>query len=431
MTAQTVGDTTNKSQKPSNMRWWICGLLLVAMAINYVHRQTIGILKPELMADFKIDERGYADLVFWFQVAYAIGYVSFGGIIDRVGSRIGYAVAFTVWCIAHMFTGLATNVFQLTMARFALGIGESSSFPASIKSIALWFPQKERAQAVGIFNAGAAIGAIIAPMLVPIITLMWGWRSSFLVTGAVALIWVVFWLRIYKNPRDHKAVNEAEITLIESDPADNIKQIPWTKLLFTKETWAYALGKFLIDPVWWFYLFWLPGFLRKEHNVSVLEFGPMLVVIYLISDIGSVGGGWLSSQFIKSGMSVNMARKITLLIAALCVLPVLLVDGEKDVWMAVIYLGIATAAHQAFSANLYTLPSDTFPRAAVGSVIGIGGAVGAIGGMIFSKVAGEVLETTHSYYFLFLIAGGAYLAALLVIHFLSPKLARVTKFDEA
>lgn len=427
-----MSDAVNRveSEKPSSMRWWICALLLVAMAINYVHRQTIGILKPELMGEFGLDENGYADIVFWFQVAYAIGYVSFGGIIDKIGARIGYAIAFVAWTIAHMFTGLATTVMQLTVARFALGIGEASSFPASLKAIAQWFPQKERAQAAGIFNAGAAIGAIIAPIIVPLLTAAYGWRSAFVVTGALSLVWVILWWKVFKQPRDHGRVNAAELALIESDPADKTDKISWVKLLFIKETWAYALGKFLIDPVWWFYLFWLPGFLRKEHNLSVTEFAPYLIVIYLISDVGSVGGGWLSSQFIKKGMSVNKARKFTLLISALCVLPVLLVNGESNTWLAVLYLGIATAAHQAFSANLYTIPSDTVPRAAVASVIGIGGMVGAVGGMIFTKVVGHVLQATGSYYFLFGIAGIAYLLALGVIHLLSPKLERTKVFDQ-
>lgn len=424
-----MSDPKPLAQKASNIRWWICGLLLVAMAINYVHRQTIGILKPEMMTEFSLDENGFADIVFWFQVAYAIGYVSFGGIIDRVGARIGYAVAFVGWTVAHIFTGFATNVTQLIVARFALGIGESSSFPASLKAIAQWFPQKERAQAAGIFNAGAAIGAIIAPAVVPLLTAAYGWRSAFVVTGALSLVWVIMWMKVFRAPQEHKSVNAEELQLIESDPAEKTDKVPWVKLLFIKETWAYALGKFLIDPVWWFYLFWLPGFLRKEHNLSVTEFAPYLIVIYLISDVGSVGGGWLSSSLIKRGVSVNNARKITLLVASLLVLPVLLVSGESNPWMAVLYLGIATAAHQAFSANLYTIPSDTFPKAAVASVIGIGGMVGAVGGMIFTKVVGHVLEETGSYYFLFGIAAVAYLAALGVIHLLSPKLERTKHFE--
>lgn len=430
--AATDSSLIGKSQepKPSNMRWWICGLLLTAMVINYVHRQTIGVLKPELQAAFGLDEIGYADVVFWFQAAYALGYVSFGRIIDKVGERIGYAVAFTLWTISHIATGLVGSATQLIMARFALGIGESSSFPASLRTIAEWFPKKERALAAGIFNAGAAIGAIVAPLVVPILTLAYGWRSAFVVTGVVSFIWLFAWLKLYKRPQEHKGVNQAEMALIRSDPDDPVKPVSWFKLLFAKETWAYAIGKFLIDPIWWFYLFWLPGFIRDEYHMDLKTFGPPLIAIYLISDVGSVGGGWLSSRLIKTGMSINWARKITLLICALCVLPIFLVDGQKDIWVVVLLIGIATAAHQAFSANLYTLPSDLFPRSAVGSVIGIGGMVGAIGGMLFAKYVGYILDATGSYKTLFYIAGSVYLLAVLLIHIISPKYEPNKKFSD-
>jgi ACS family hexuronate transporter-like MFS transporter len=423
---------TKELQKASNYRWAICFLLLAAMAINYIHRQTLGLLKNDLQGVFHWDENGYANVVFWFQAAYAVGYVSFGRIIDKIGAKAGYTIAFTLWVVAHTFTGFATNILQFTLARVALGLGESGSFPASLKAIAEWFPQKERAAAAGVFNAGSNIGAIIAPLVVPLLTLSFGWQSAFYVTGAASFIWLIVWQLVYRHPTEHPKVNEAELAIIQSDPPDTSKPIPWAKLLGYKETWAYAISKFLIDPIWWFYLFWLPDFLSKTYqmdlkssSVAWFAIGLPLVVIYLISDVGSVVGGFVSSNLIKRGVSVNWARKITLLIFALCVLPIFFVTQVGNMWAAVLIIGIATAAHQAFSANIYTLPSDTFPKAAVASVIGIGGTVGAIGGMIFSKTVGAILQATGSYHILFIIAGSVYLLAVVFVHILSPRLAKV------
>ncbi len=417
------------SEKMSNYRWVICGLLLAAMSINYIHRQTLGLLKSDLQHVFHWDENGYANVVFWFQAAYAIGYASFGRIIDKIGAKAGYAIAFLIWTVSHTITGLTSTLMQFTIARFTLGLGEAGSFPASLKAIAEWFPQKERALAAGIFNAGSNIGAIVAPLVVPLLTLSFGWQSAFYVTGLGSMLWLLVWLGIYRHPAQHPKVNSKELALINSDPADTVENIPWAKLLFVKETWAYALSKFLIDPIWWFYLFWLPDFLSKNYqfdikssSVAWFAIGLPLVVIYLISDVGSVVGGWVSSYFIKSGYSVNKARKLTLLIFALCVLPIFFVTQVGNLWGAVIIIGIATAAHQAFSANIYTLPSDTFPRAAVASVIGIGGMVGAIGGMIFAKTVGAILQATGSYHVLFIIAGSVYLLSVAIVHILSPKL---------
>ena len=416
--------TKATSFKPGNYRWVICGLLFVAMVINYTHRQTIGLLKDNLSAEFHLDENGYADLVVWFQVAYAIGYINFGAVLDRIGARTGYAIAFVLWNVSHMAAGFTTNLMQFTVSRLGLGLGESGSFPSSLKAISEWFPQRERALAAGIFNAGSNVGAIIAPSVVPVITAMWGWRAAFFVTGAVGLLWVVAWLAMYRKPQAHPKVNAAELALIQSDAPDPVTPVPWLKLLGTKETWAYAIAKFLIDPIWWFYLFWLPDFLKKTYQLDLKTFGPPLIAIYLLSDVGSITGGWMSSMLIKAKVSVNWARKITLFVFALMVLPVFLVDGVKDVWTAVIYIGIAAAAHQGFSANVYTLPSDLFPRSAVGSVIGIGGAIGAIGGIIYSKSVGMILQTTGSYKILFIIAGSVYFLALLAVHILSPRLKR-------
>ncbi|KQN37422.1 hexuronate transporter [Sphingomonas sp. Leaf407] len=406
-------------------RWGIVGLLFMATCINYVDRQMIGVLKPTLSKDLRWTETDFANVIFFFQFAYAIGYIGFGRIVDVIGARMGYAVAFVIWQIAHMAHGGAYSVTQFAMARFGLGLGESGNFPAGIKAVTEWFPAKERAFAIGVFNAGANVGAIITPMAVPLLTVAYGWRMAFVVTGVVSLVWLALWLIFYRSPRDHKKLSSGELAWIEQDPADPVKPIAWKRLVTKRETWAYALGKFCIDPIWWFFLFWLPGYLGDRYDLDLLSFGPPLVAIYLLSDLGSVAGGWLSSRLIARGRTVNFARKTTMLVCAFAVLPVLFAQSIDNLWVAVLVIGIATAAHQAFSANLYTLPSDLFPRAAVGSVVGIGGTVGAIGGMMMAKYAGYVLDGIGSYAPLFFVAGSAYFVALLAVHLLSPRLARV------
>jgi ACS family hexuronate transporter-like MFS transporter len=315
--------------------------------------------------------------------------------------------------------------------RFTLGLGESGSFPASLKSVSEWFPQKERALAVGVFNAGANAGAIITPLVVPAITLAWGWRAAFVATGAVTLVWLIAWLTIYRIPAAHKKVSATELDFIGSsdEPATATSRaaVSWLKLLKLKETWAYALGKFLTDPIWWLYLFWLPDFLSKRHGLNLKSFGPPLVAIYLLSDIGSVTGGWGSSRLMKTGRTANAARKITMLICAVAVVPIIFAQFVSQLWVAVAIIGLAAAAHQGWSANLMTLPSDMFPRAAVGSVVGIGGMAGAVGGMFMSKYNGYILGVFGSYQPIFALAGGAYIVAIVAIHFLSPKLKRVTE----
>jgi ACS family hexuronate transporter-like MFS transporter len=411
-------------------RWMICALLFAATAINYIDRQTIGVLKPTLQAELKWTETSYADIVFWFQAAYAIGYLGFGPIIDRIGARAGYAVAFTVWTLAHIGHGFVHSITQFALVRFTLGLGESGSFPSSLKAVSEWFPQKERALAVGIFNAGSNVGAIITPLVVPAITLAWGWRVAFIVTGAATFVWLIAWLLMYRSPGAHPKLSAAELTYIRS--GEDVKpqasvSVSWPKLLRVRETWAYALGKFLTDPIWWLYLFWLPDFLSKRYNLDLKSFGPPLVAIYLLSDIGSVVGGWGSSRLMKAGRSANAARKITMLICAVAVTPIVFAQFVDQLWMAVAIIGLATAAHQAWSANLMTLPSDMFPRVAVGSVVGIGGMAGAVGGMLMSKYNGYILDVFGSYQPIFALAAGAYIVGIAVIHFFSPKLTRVTE----
>ncbi|WP_380787851.1 MFS transporter [Sphingomonas sp. R86521] len=427
MATMDMPEVAGAAGRVGRYRWVICSLLFAATALNYVDRQMIGVLKPTISADLGWDETTYADVIFWFQAAYAIGYLSFGKIVDVLGARIGYSVAFVIWTLGHTLCGFAGNAFQFSAARALLGIGESGNFPAGIKAVSEWFPARERALATGVFNAGANIGAIITPLVVPfiVVTMGLGWRMAFVITGAFSLIWLVFWIAMYRRPRESTKVSAAELAFIESDPADPAEKIGWLKLLGYRETWAFALGKFLIDPIWWLFLFWTPDFLAKTYHLDLKSFGPPLVAIYLISDIGSVAGGWSSSKLMRRGYSANFARKIVMLVCAFLVMPIFFAQYVDNLWLAVGIVGLATAAHQAFSANLYTIPSDMFPRGAVGSVVGIGGTVGAIGGMMMAKFTGYVLQTTGSYTLIFAVAGSTYLIAIAVVHLLSPKLARV------
>lgn len=419
------------TERAGRYRWAIVALLFAATAINYIDRQMIGVLKPVLQADLGWTESQYADIVFWFQAAYALGFLFVGRFMDTVGARFGYAVAFTLWTAAHIAHGLVRGVTGFAMARFALGIGESGNFPAGLKAVAEWFPQRERALAVGIFNAGANVGAIVTPLLVPAITLAYGWRMAFIATGAFSLVWIVAWLAIYRAPEQHKRVSPAELALIRSDPPQpETARMPWAKLFTVRETWAYAVPKFLTDPIWWMFLFWLPDFLGKRYDLDLKSFGPPLVVIYVLSDAGSILGGWVSSRLLKAGFSVNASRKLTMLGCAIAVLPIVTVQYIDSLWPAVLLIGLATAGHQAWSANLLTLPSDLFPRTAVGSVVGIGGAAGAIGGMLIAKFVGYVLDLSNSYAPIFAVAGGAYLLALASLHLISPKLKPASAFDE-
>ncbi|RAK56899.1 MFS transporter [Phenylobacterium deserti] len=406
-------------------RWVIVTLLFAAMVVNYVDRQTIGLLKSDLSRDFGWSENDYANLVFWFQAAYAVSYLIFGRVVDRIGARWGFGIAFLIWQVAHIAHAGARSLGGFMIARVALGIGEGGAFPAGIKAVAEWFPKKERAFATGLFNAGTNIGAIVTPLVVPAVVLAWGWQMAFIVTGIAGLVWLPIWLLVYRRPQEHKRVGAAELAHIQSDPPDVVEKVAWTVVIRKRETWAFALGKFLIDPIWWMFLFWLPDFLGKRHGLDLKTFGPPLIAIYLLSDVGSVAGGWLSSKFMHMGWSINRARKTTMLICALLAVPVAFAAYANNLWLAVLIIGVATAAHQGFSANLYTLPGDVFPRSAVGSVIGIGGMLGAIGGMAMSKYAGYVLEQIGTYTPIFIVAGSAYLVALLVVHLLTPKMEPV------
>ena len=420
------------SERIGRYRWVVVTLLFIAMVINYVDRQAIGVLKPTLMEEFTWSETDYANILFWFQCAYAGSYLLWGRLVDRIGARWGLGIAFMIWQVAFIFHAGIRSLNTAIAARVFLGIGEGGGFPASIKAVTEWFPKKERAFAVGLFNAGTNIGAILTPLLVPLIASVWfgtrdnpNWEMAIIILGAAGLIWLPIWFLMYKEPRKHPKVQPAELAWIEQDAPDPVAKVAWSKLLTKRETWAFSLGKFIIDPIWWFFLFWLPGFLGDQYGLDLLSFGPPLVAIYLLSDVGSVGGGWLSGRFMKSGMSINKARKLTMLICALCAVPVMFAANADNLWVAVLIIGLATAAHQGFSATLYALPGDVFPRSAVGSVIGIGGMLGGIGGMVFSKYAGYVLDQIGSYVPLFIVAGSAYLVALLVVHLLTPKMEPV------
>jgi ACS family hexuronate transporter-like MFS transporter len=326
------------------------------------------------------------------------------------------------WSLASMGHALGSSFTSFVVARSALGFGESGVFPASIKTVAEWFPKKERALATGIFNAGTNIGAIITPLVVPWITIQWGWRWAFIATGALGFVWLVFWMLLYRDPEKHPRLSKRELEYIRSDPQEPMAKIKWARLIPHRQTWAFVVGKFMVDPIWWFYLFWVPDFLRRKHGLALMKIGVPIMVIYVIADVGSVAGGWLSSWMIQRGKSVNRARKTTMLICALCVVPIVFAYRMESMWGAVLLIGLAAAAHQGFSANLFTLTSDTFPAQAVGSVVGMGGMAGAIGGMLIAKIVGYTLQWTGSYMIPFLMAGVAYLLALAAIQLLVPRL---------
>lgn len=407
-------------------RWIICALLFFATTINYVDRQVIGILAPTLGKEIGWSEKQYANIVTAFQFAYAIGMLLSGPIIDKLGTRLGYALMLFIWSLAGAWHGLMRSVSGFMAARFALGLGEAGNFPAAIKTVAEWFPRKERALATGLFNAGTNVGAIVAPLAVPWITLHMGWPWAFYLTGFIGLVWLMFWLPMYHRPQEHPKISKVELDYILSDPPDPAARIPWLRLLPHRQTWAFVAGKFLPDAVWWFYLYWAPKFLYTRFGVDLKHVGLPLVAIYLIADIGSVGGGWMSSHLIKRGWSVNAARKLTMLLCALCIVPVTFAPLATNLWVAVLLISLAAAAHQGWSANIFTFASDMFPRHAVGSVVGIGGFSGAVGGLILSQIIGTILQLTGGNYVpIFIIAACIYLSAILIIHLLAPQMKPV------
>jgi ACS family hexuronate transporter-like MFS transporter len=407
---------TGEAKPPSTgaMRWAIALLLFFAMTLNYFDRQMIAVLKPLLSHEFRWTEVDYANIVTAFQGAYAASYFLLGRFVDRFGAKAGFAVAFAIWSVAQIAHGYARSLGGFMAARVLLGLGEGGSYPAGLTAIARWFPQSERAFATGIFNAGVNIGAIATPLIVPALVFGFGWRSAFIVTGIASLVWLAGWLFLYRTPR---------VATKEQEPA--AVQFHWSAILKRKEAWAYGIAKFIIDPIWWMFLFWLPDFFAKRYGLDLKSFGPPLVAIYVFSDVGNLAGGWFSSHLIKRGLSTNDARKTTMLVCALLATPVAVAMQAQTLWIAAGIIGLAAAAHQAFSVNLFTFPSDVFPRSAVGSVIGFGGMLGAIGGMVIAQFVGWVLGTFGTYVPLFALAGSAYLVALLVLHLLSPRMDAV------
>ena len=405
-----------------HFRWIICALLLLGTTKNYMDRVVLGVLKDTLQHSLGWSQVDYGNLVSAFQIAYACGMLATGWLIDRLGTRLGYALAMILWSLASMGTALATTLRTFAFSRYALGFGEAAVFPASIKAVAQWFPKKERALATGIFNAGTNVGAIITPLVVPWIVARWGWQGAFVGIGALGFVWLAFWLAIYRRPEDHPKVSKSELEYISGDRPPASGKVSWWRLFPVRQTWTFVAGKFLTDPVWWFYLFWVPGFLQEEHGLALTGLGIPIAAIYLISDVGSVAGGWISSSLIARGRSVNKARKTAMLLCAIGVVPVMFAYRVESTWSAVALIGLAAACHQGFSANLYTLVSDMFSVRAVGSVIGIGGAAGALGGYLAAKGIGHVLQWTGSYKVPFAMASFAYLVAMLFIHLLAPRL---------
>ena len=416
--SESVGTLT----RVGRFRWRICALLFAATTLNYLDRQVLGVLAPDLTRLFGWSEIDYSNIVTAFQAAYAIGLLSAGAIIDKLGTRIGYALTICIWSLAAMSHALAASVFGFAAARFLLGLGEAGNFPSAIKTVAEWFPRRERAFATGIFNAGSNVGAILAPLAVPVVAVTLGWRAAFLFTGILSATWLVTWLIVYRPPGQHPSLSANELAYIRSDPADSAARVPWSQILRHRQAWAFVAAKFMTDPIWWFFLFWLPKFLNSEYGLTLTGLGPPLIAIYLMADVGSIAGGWIAGRFIKRGWSVNRARKGAMLICACAVVPIVFASHAASLWTAVVLVGLATAGHQGWSANVFTLTSDMFPRHAVGSVVGLGGLAGAVGGMLIATFTGFLLQTTGSYVPVFIMAGSAYLLALAVVHALAPRL---------
>ena len=413
----------------ANLRWYICGLLFFATTVCYIDRQILGFLKPVIAKDLGWSESDYGWVVFGFMLAYAIMNPVSGRVIDWLGTRTGYALAATVWGLASMSHAFARNALEFGLARFALGIGEAANFPAAVKAVADWFPRRERALATGIFNSGTNAGTMLGATIAPFVAWHFGWRWTFIVTGSLDIVWIAAWLLVFRQPREHSLLSEAEHALIESDrePAQTGK-VRYARLIEQRQTWGFVIAKFLTDPVWWFYLYWVPGYLNAAFHLDLSHLGPPVIVIYAASTVGSVFGGWMSGSLLKRGWAVTPARKTVMLVCALAVVPVVFVQyAHGQLWIAVTLLCLATAAHQGWSSNLFTVPSDVFPRSAVGSVVGLGQMGGALGGVLVAPAVGYWLRFSHSAYGpVFFVLGFMYLLAMAILHLLVPKLEPVS-----
>jgi ACS family hexuronate transporter-like MFS transporter len=432
-----------KETKVGNYRWVICSLVFFATTVNYLDRAVISLLKSDLTREFKWDDGDYANIEIAFKIAYSLGLLAAGGFIDKVGTKLGYFLSTLLWSIAAVCHAFVGSTFGFGVVRSALGISEAGNFPAAIKTVAEWFPKKERAFATGIFNSGTNVGAIVAPLSVPFIAATWGWRWAFIITGSIGFIWLVLWYLFYETPSKHTHVTQAELDYINSDvdavskdePLAESKKISWGKLLTFKQTWAFVIGKFLTDPIWWFYLFWLPDFLESQYHLKGTEIAIPVALVYTMSTVGSIGGGWIPMRLIKNNWPVFRARKTSMFIYALFVIPIVFAQvlGGINMWLAVFVIGIAASAHQAWSANIFTTVSDMFPKRSIGSVTGIGGMFGSIGGVLLSlgvqknlfvhfRAIGKI-ET--AYYIMFVVCGSVYIIAWLIMHMLVPKMKPV------
>ncbi len=417
-----------------NYRWVVVALLFFSTTINYLDRQVIGLLKDNLAKDFGWSEKDYSSIVMAFSATYAIGLLGFGKLIDKIGTKLGYTLSIVIWSIAAAAHALAKSTFGFGVARATLGLGEAGNFPAAIKTIAEWFPKKDRALATGIFNSGTNIAAIIGPPLIAWIFTAYGWQQAFIWTGALGFIWLIFWFYFYEIPAKQKRLSKEEFDYIHSDEmgATTNEAVSWMKMLSIKQTWAFVLGKFLTDPIWWFYLFWIPSYFNTTYSLDIRKSAVHVSTVYVVAGFGSILGGHLSGWFIKKGWPVYKARKTAMLIFAFCVAPIVLVRFTTNIWAAVALISLAAGAHQAWSANIFTTASDMFPKKAVGSVVGIGGMAGSVGGILFPLLIGILLDhfkalniLSAGYNIIFSICGSAYLIAWLVMHFLSPKMKAV------
>jgi len=433
----------NLNQRIGKYRWTICSLVFFATTVNYLDRAVISLLKSNLATEFNWNDGDYANIEIAFKIAYAVGMLGAGSLIDKLGTKLGYFLATLLWSLAAVAHALVQSTLGFIVVRSALGVTEAGNFPAAIKTVAEWFPQKERALATGIFNSGANIGAIVAPLTVPFIAAEWGWKWAFIITGSLGFIWIILWFIMYEVPARHKRLSKSEFDFIHSDlnhsastnPSETEQKISWFELLKFRQTWAFVLGKFLTDPVWWFYLFWLPDFLESQYGLKGTAVSLPVATVYMISTFGSVGGGWLPLKLINNGWSVFKARKTSMLVYAFVVIPIFFAQilGEINMWLAVIIIGIATSAHQAWSANIFTTVSDMFPKRAVGSITGMGGMAGGLGGIFLTLFVQKNMfvyyrgidEIETAYYIMFGICGSAYLLAWLIMHFLVPRMERI------
>ena len=431
--ATEIETPSTEKSKMTNFRWGVVVLLFFATTINYLDRQILSYLKPTLETEFGWSEIAFSNIIMTFSAFYTIGFLIFGRIIDKVGTKVGYVISVVVWSISAIMHAAVRGTLGFHVARAALGIGEAGNFPAAIKAVAEWFPKKERALATGIFNSGANIGAVAAPILVPWLLSAYGWREAFWITGAIGFVWLIFWLVYYEIPSRHKKVSAEEVAYINSDN-DGLtiraeeKPVKWSKLFSIRQTWAFVFGKMLTDPIWWFFLFWLPSYFSSTFAIDFKKPNIHLAIIYTMTTIGSIGGGYLSSYLIKKGWPVFKARKTAMFIFAVCVMPIMFAQFANNIWIVVGLISIAAAAHQAWSANIFTTASDMFPKSAVSSVVGIGGMAGSAGNVLFPILVGLILDhykvlgnITAGYNILFIICGSLYMVAWLIMHFLTPK----------